>query len=218
MLPGTENTDIKALFSSAYAGSVRYYATMLRYGNVAIDKCEPMDNRSWIHNHCRIIGANGVQTLAIPIEKPSTWHKCTMRDIRISEHGHWRHIHWGALFSAYGKTPFFEYIAPDLQAIYERGDHWLIDFNMSLHELIVDFLDLPITTATTEQEHSSHNGDFADFRRRVGDKTSEVENCSTETEYYQIWGLKHGFSPNLSIFDLMMNTGREAIFTLMKMY
>ena len=35
--------------------------------------------------------------------------------------------------------------------------------------------------------------------------------------YYQMWTAKSGFCPDLSILDLMMNMGREGIFTLMKM-
>ncbi len=27
-------------------------------------------------------------------------------DIRISDHGNWRHLHWNAIESAYNSTPF----------------------------------------------------------------------------------------------------------------
>ena len=35
--------------------------------------------------------------------------------------------------------------------------------------------------------------------------------------YYQMWKGADGFRPDLSILDLMMNMGREGIFTLMAM-
>ncbi len=206
----------KALFSSAYAGSVRYYAAMLACSKaVGFDGSERVGHHSWIHNHCRIVGANGVQALAIPVEKPSA--RCyTVRDMRISEHGDWRRIHWGAIFSAYGKSPFFEYIATDLQALYERGDHWLLDFNTALHELIVDFLALPIKTENVGNG-STDIAAVDDFRGRIGEKKPDGIIGINDEEYYQIWAPKHGFIPDLSIIDLLMNTGRESIFTLLDM-
>ena len=36
-----------------------------------------------------------------------------MKDIRISDHGNWRHLHWNAIESAYNSTPFFEYYKDD---------------------------------------------------------------------------------------------------------
>lgn len=217
---GLENSNIsaKAIFSSAYAGSVRYYALMLASKSVIIDGSERVNKHSWIHNHCRIIGANGVQTLAIPIEKTTTPnHSYTMRDMRISEHGDWRRIHWGAIFSAYGKAPFFEYIAPDLQAIYEHRDHWLIDFNMALQELIVDFLDIPVKAYESSGNLVQNKENIRDYRGCVGEKKPDSLTTMIDENYYQIWALKYGFTPDLSILDLLMNTGREAIFTLMAM-
>ncbi len=32
-----------------------------------------------------------------------------MKDVRIWDHGNWRHIHWNALVAAYRNSPFFEY-------------------------------------------------------------------------------------------------------------
>ncbi|MBQ4178676.1 MAG: WbqC family protein, partial [Elusimicrobia bacterium] len=35
----------------------------------------------------------------MPVEKPEP--HALMRDIRISDHGNWRHLHWNALQSSY---------------------------------------------------------------------------------------------------------------------
>ncbi|MGN0212223.1 MAG: WbqC family protein [Muribaculaceae bacterium] len=197
-LPGSQTTATP--FNCVFAGSISYYARMLRAGTVCFDTESAVTRRDKSHNHCHIIDANGPISLTIPIERPAHWHGYHVRDMRISEHGDWRHTHLGAIFSAYGKAPFFEYIAPDLKALYERGDRWLVDFNMAMHNLIVDFLDLPITTVDTDgMEHS-------------GVVTDDYAPC--HAEYYQIWAQKHGFASRLSILDLLMNTGREAIFTL----
>lgn len=220
-----------AIFSSAYAGSVDYYAAMCRCGSVTIDPSEKVDKHSWIHNHCCIIGPNGRQTLAIPVEHATHSAQCVVREMRIAEHGGWRRVHWGAIFSAYGRTPFFEYIAPELQALYARGDHWLWDFNIELHELIVDFLDLPITTvvpknstasaetkvenkAETMTELNVEGVDFRPFCHEICKADSGMAEQCKSRPYYQIWTDRFGFVPGLSILDLLMNMGREAILSL----
>ena len=189
-------------FSSMYAGSVQYYARMVAAGEVAIVTDEPISRRDKTHHRCDIIATNGPQTLAIPIEKVTSWHGYTMKDVRISEHGDWRVLHWRAIYSAYGKTPFFEYVAPELEALINRGDHGLLDFNVALHELIVDFLDLPIVT---------HYADAAG----TGIAPCRIKPAAEPVHYHQIWEPKYGFAGNLSILDLLMNKGREAIFVLL---
>lgn len=194
--------DDYAAFSSMYAGPVQYYARMVQADEVVIATDEPITRRDKSHHRCDIIATNGPQTLAIPIEKVTSWHGYSMKDVRISEHGDWRVLHWRAIYSAYGKTPFFEFIAPELEALINRGDHWLLDFNTALHELIVDFLDLPIVT-----RYESIAG--------TGITTRRIKPTERPVPYHQIWAPKYGFAGNLSILDLLMNKGREAIFTLL---
>ena len=205
-------------FGSAYMGSVRYYAALMAAGNGVVDAVQHIGKHSWKHNHCRILGANGIQTLAVPIEKCSGLdHRLAMRDLKISEHGDWRRIHWGAIFSAYGKTPFFEYIEDDLKRVYDRADKWLLDFNMSLHEVICQFLDLPVTLSIAEIGMSSDVPGNIDFRESVGGKYHDGITAINDVPYYNIWSARHGFIPDLSILDLLMNNGRESIFTLLEM-
>ena len=56
-------------------------------------------------------------TLSIPIEKPSG--KVLTRDVRISSHDNWQHLHWTAIESAYQSSPFFEYYQEDLRPFFE---------------------------------------------------------------------------------------------------
>ena len=102
------------IFSSAYAGSVRYYATMLACQKVIIHTGESHRKMPWCFNHCNLVGANGKQMLTLPLIKNQEKGLQVLHKLEISEHGDWRRNHWGAIFSAYGKSPFFEYIADDL--------------------------------------------------------------------------------------------------------
>ena len=68
----------------------------------------------------------------------------------------------------------------------------------------------PLSQTTMRRSTSS------DLRRAVGERRPDRLDLA-DTEYYQLWASRHGFMPNLSILDLLCNTGREAVFTLLDM-
>ena len=97
--------------SSYYLAPVSYYAQLVREPSVVIDIDEPYSKQT-LRNRCYIASPNGPLALTIPVVKFVPYHT-PMRDIRISDHGNWRHLHWNALVSSYRRTPFFEYYADD---------------------------------------------------------------------------------------------------------
>lgn len=202
------------------AGDVRCYAVMLQAREVIIDATERhLPLRHSHHRYC-IDAPNGTVKLTVPLLGSSNAMPVMMKDVMLSEHGNWRHLHWGALFSSYGKSPFFDFIASDLQAIIAGNQTCLLELNMQLHNLIVDFMDLPIitTVATTSQAvDTALRAGAIDLRGKIGGKRGDklpIDNVP----YYQLWSQRHGgFTPALSILDLLMNEGREGIFTLLKM-
>lgn len=204
------------VLSSAYMGSVRYYAAMLAARETAVDASEAALTHAWMLNHCRICGANGVQQLVVPIDKTNFNAHSRMQDVVISNHGNWRHLHWGALFSSYGKTPFFDYIADDLERVIKGNQRYLIDLNAELQALVIDFLDLHISWSVADK---MPHCDMIDLRGKVGDKrTVPTEPLALhDVPYYQLWASRTGFLPDLSIIDMLCNLGREAVFTLMAM-
>lgn len=201
--------DIKAVFSSRYAGSVDYYAAMLRFGCVGICGYERYNKRNKHLNRMEIAGTNGIQTLSVPLSKPNGSMKVS--EVGLSEHGNWRHIHWGALFSAYGRTPFFDYFADDLKRIYEdRGINTVFALNMALHYAVIDFLDLPVETVALDGKIGYDGLECVDARDSIADFTP------SGYSYYQIWQCRYGFQKGMSMLDLLFNEGREAVFCLLK--
>ena len=90
--------------ATAYLGPIQQYCKMLQYPEVRIETAENYVKQTY-RNRCVIAAANGPLSLSIPIVKPDTL-KCQTKDIRISDHGNWRHLHWNALVSAYNMSPF----------------------------------------------------------------------------------------------------------------
>ncbi len=125
--------------SSAYLAPVEYYTKLLAYNRVYVEDCDHYLKQTY-RNRCTIAAPDGPLALSVPIIKPDTL-KCPMKDIRISDHGNWRHLHWNALESAYNHTPFFEYYKDDFRPFYEQKYEFLADFNEALRRGLPHRLD-----------------------------------------------------------------------------
>lgn len=215
----TVNEKINTVFlSSAYLAPVEYYTKLLAYDKVFIEQYDHYMKQTY-RNRCTIAAPDGELALSIPTVKPNSL-KCAMRDIRISDHGNWRHLHWNAIESAYNHTPFFEYYKDDFRPFYEKKYEFLIDFNDELCNLICSLIDIqPCIERTTEYRISFAESE-KDFRERIHPKKNFKEE---DTEfivlpYYQVFQKKLGFLPNLSIIDLLFNMGPESLLVLSQSY
>ena len=93
-----------AYLSSAYLAPVSYYAKLMAYDQIYIEQYDHYMKQTY-RNRCNIASPNGEIALTIPTVKPSS-SKAPMKAIRISDHGHWQHLHWNAIRSAYNNSPF----------------------------------------------------------------------------------------------------------------
>lgn len=196
------------LLSSAYLGPVQYYARLYAATRVVEDDGEHYLKQTY-RNRCVIAGPAGRQALTVPVERPGGG-KTPMRDVRISEHGNWRHLHWAALVTAYEGSPFFEYYADDFRPFYERRYGFLVDFNAALQDTVLDLLGLDVRVERSRDYVEPAPG-LADCRALISPKTGwEADVAFRPAEYYQVFSARHGFLPNLSVVDLLFNMGPEA--------
>ena len=80
-----------AYLSTAYLAPVQQYCKLYQFPNSCIETAENYIKQTY-RNRCVIASPNGPLSLSVPIIKPDT-PKCFTRDIRISDHGNWRHLH-----------------------------------------------------------------------------------------------------------------------------
>ncbi len=200
--------------SSAYLAPVEYYTKLLAYDRVCIEQHDHYIKQTY-RNRCTIAAPDGELALSIPTVKPASL-KCPMCDIRISDHGNWRHLHWNAIESAYNHTPFFEYYKDDFHLFYEKKYEFLADFNEELCHLVCSLIDIqPVMERTSEYKTGFAPGE-ADFRERIHPKKDfSLEDPDFSPQpYYQVFQERLGFLPNLSIIDLLFNMGPESLLVL----
>lgn len=201
-----------SLLSSAYCAPIQWFQKLNRYDAVVIEQHDNFLKQTF-RNRCVIATANGKQTLTIPVEK-SDGDKCLMRDIRISDHGNWRRLHWNALATAYGDSPFFDYYADDLRPFYEQRFSFLLDFNMQMTAKLCELLDITPNISLSEEYVKDVESGVDDFREVIRPKHPMPDADFIPKPYYQVYAQRHGFIPNLSILDLLFNMGNEAVFYL----
>ena len=205
-----------AYLSSAYLAPVEYYSKLLNYDKIFIEQHDHYMKQTY-RNRCTIAGPEGELALSIPTVKPEG-PKCPMKDIRISDHGNWRHLHWNAIESAYNSTPFFEYYKDDIRPFYEKKYEFLTDFNEELCRLVCELIDIQPAIERTKEYKTDFAPNEIDFREAIHPK-KDFHRTDPEfipQPYYQVFEARHGFLPNLSIIDLLFNMGPESLLILQK--
>ena len=198
-----------ALLSTAYFGPVQWFQKVNRYDLAIVDERESFLKQTY-RNRCIIATANGPQALTVPVERGATGD---ISSLRISDHGNWRHIHWNALCSAYGESPFFDYYEDDVRPFFEERWEYLCDYNMAIARKMCELLQVKEPVRTADVGPVDVSG-VADFRSLIRPKHAQPDAEFEARPYWQVFGQKNGFLPNLSVLDLLFNMGNEAVLYL----
>lgn len=179
-----------------YFGSVDYW--IRRAAGIPVADNALFDKRRKEIHRYTIADVNGLLTLTLPIIKPHGIPKATWRDVKVSDHGQWWHVHRVSLESAYGRTPFFEFyidrFSPFISS--ETVDRFssVLDLNIAIDKEIESLLLLPdsnIATSPTALQNAL---------------ATPIETAT----YWQPRQEKLGFISGLSILDLIFCLGPEA--------
>lgn len=199
------------LLSSAYLAPAEYYYELLSHQTIHIEQHEFFIKQTY-RNRCEILGANGKQTLSVPLKERK--NKSLTKDIRIDYKTPWQMQQWRSISSAYNASPFFEYYQDDLFPLFEKKFDFLLDLNQAAQEKIFEIMGIKIKTLLTEQyEVEPHS--TQDARNHFSPKIKSKKNFPP---YIQVFENKYEFVPNLSILDVLFNLGNECEYYLRSIY
>lgn len=190
-----------------------WYAAALAAGGATVDTSMPYDKRAKGVHRYDVADTRGLLQLTVPVTRPhraaegerTLWHHAD-----VSAHGEWWHVHRTALESAYGRTPYFEFVidrfAPLLSA--DTVGMSVPDLARRADEAVRRFLNFPVEVCWRPAAEAPAVA--TDLRRAVFDTPGMQP-------YWQVRQAELGFIPSLSILDLIFSLGPEAILYLGEM-
>ena len=197
------------LLSVAYFAPIQYYSCLVRHGHVVIERHENYSRQSY-RNRCTILTTNGLLDLVVPVVKPDK-PKIPITEVEISYDTPWQKLHFKAIESAYRRSPFYEYYIDELMMFFNCRHRYLYEMNMQIMRTMCGLMKIPFT-AQESREYMKPSEEIIDLRNRIHPKTKQppVDAEFVSPHYTQVFTDKWGFKPNLSILDLLFNTGPEA--------
>jgi len=193
------------LLSTAYFPNLQYLRQFIS-DQVQIEAFEHFQKKSY-RNRCKILSANGVLELTVPIVHKDANHTI-ISDIKIDYSLAWQKQHYKALESAYSHTPFYEYIIDDFRFIFENKTVYLFDLNQEILSVLLQYfkIEAPIQLTDTYL----HRPDGLDLRALTQLKSESMTAEEPTKAYYQVFNQKFGFVSGLSSIDLLFNEGPDA--------
>jgi hypothetical protein len=193
-------------FELQYLPCLEYFACILSNDLIWID-IEERYVKQTHRNRCSVLTTNKVDTLTVPVQGYS--QNAPTKDIKIDHSQHWIRRHWGCFKSAYGKSPYYEFYADELQAVYLKKPEFLVDLNYELLTICLRLLGIRKDIRYNLSVPQEENKGIIDALSSINDKKNKNLNKYYQPiAYYQTFG--NDFVSNLSIVDLLFNMGPEA--------
>lgn len=194
-----------------YLGSLEYFTQLINSERVFLEVHQHFSKQTF-KNRCYLLSTRGAMPLTVPVKFTN---RTPFKEVQIAHDQSWKRAHWGAFYSAYGKAPFFEFLADHFKDIWDRKHRFLLDLNFEMMTLCLKILQIDIPIEITESYQKKINTPLIDLREHiVPKKPFEERHLYIPSPYTQIFGNK--FVPNLSIIDLLVSEGSNALEVLKK--
>jgi len=199
---------MKTVFPVAFFPPVEFFLMAIKSSLLLIEAAENYQKQSY-RNRCHILTANGKMALTIPVCQSHS--KMAIKEVRIDYKTDWQRKYWRAIESAYNGSPYFQYYADYFLPFFEKKYEFLFDYDMEIIQTICKLLKIKPEIIYTEH-YIKNDEDITDYRQCMHPKRSDEKNYPLRitVPYSQVFDYKFGFTPNLSIIDLIFNVGNES--------
>ena len=188
-----ENIDLQ------YFGCIELYSTLINVKDIYFYP-ETTYEKALHPNRTVINGANGPIPLSIPLLGGRN-QKGIFKDIQIAEDGNWRRIHWRSIHDSYRKSPWFEELGWQVEALYQKSEKFLLDWNLKTMQWAIKVLKLNVAIM-------AEMGAPAQIRSSKKESSIGINYFGNDLPVYQqVFMERAGFIPNLSIMDLLFCEG-----------
>ena len=203
------NNNSQLVLSTAYFAPIQYYCLLLSDGlDIVIERHENYNKQSY-RNRCTVYTANGLLDLVVPVAKSSEKSKITVTEVEIAYDMLWQKQHFKAIESAYRRSPFYEYYIDDLTVFFNSRYRYLYEFNMTILRTVCSLIKIPFRALESDSFINPDSKGIIDLRNTIHPKVNQ-QFSNIAPHYTQVFAEKWGFKVNLSILDLLFNTGPEA--------
>lgn len=182
-----------------FAAPVNWYAEIADADILVLGDEIPFPGRT-ARNRISFCGKTGIQTISIPVQTES--RKTGYMKTEISYRERWQGVLINALRTAYGKSPFFEYYDYRIEALIKKEYRFLWELNLDMLRLTIDCLKMKTDIRISD-----------DLYMETGEHGKEI----ISLPYYQVFADLNGFTPGMSILDLLFNEGVDAGIILLNM-
>jgi hypothetical protein len=191
-----------------YFPNLYQFSKLIKSNSVIFEICDNYQKQTY-RNRTYIYGANGKLGLYIPVIHTHKNRKL-FKDIKISYDSNWMGLHLKSLQSAYRSSPYFEYYEDSFIKLFSYREKFLVDFNLKCINLCLDILDMELIISKSKI-YITESENYIDHRNLS--IARKEKNISTP-KYIQVFESKYGYLNNLSILDLLFNTGNSSLSNL----
>ena len=197
---------VTALIEAHYLPCIAYFAALHQASEIVLEKHEHYVKQSY-RNRCHIVSASGKETLIVPLT--SKHGKVSISEVRIDYSQKWLTNHWRTIRSAYGRAPFFEHYADELERQFNRQPIFLYDLTHDLLSMCLKWLKWDMVIKESEKFEKTPSASVFDLRSTLNAKDqTNLSQFYLPVTYHQVFG--NTFVGNVSVIDLIFCTGPEA--------